>query len=107
MRPGCLANCARPCLPRRTSDGARDYLEFMGEGERRSLCVKTSAPRRELPHARARVRARLDALSGGAFAETKPPSATAKTCTVPRFELTQPPSAANAFVDELLTLLGN
>lgn len=93
-------------LPER-SDGAGDYLEFMGEGDRRSLCVKTYAPRGELPGSRALVRTRLDALPDRPFVETKPPSARAKTCTVVRFELNEPPTSASGLVDELLFLLGD
>jgi hypothetical protein len=84
----------------RASRRHRDYLKFMGEGSRRSLCIKIYAPAGGLASSRARVRTRLDALPADAFIETKAPSTTAKTCTVARFDLHEPPVAANRLVDQ-------
>jgi hypothetical protein len=83
-----------------------DYLEFMGEGERRSLCVKTwAAP------GSTRLRERRERLIE-LFAETagqgptRQPSAKAKTCTAVRFPLDgKLPGEAAALVDELVARL--
>jgi hypothetical protein len=86
-------------------DGSGDYLEFMGEGDRRSLCIKTYAPKGLLTASRARSRGRVDQLDGDAFVETKAPDANAKTCTVVRFELHDPPAAVTELVDRLIGVL--
>jgi hypothetical protein len=63
-----------------------DYLELMGEGSRRSLCVKTYAPpgTGELPTAKERLSELLRDLPS---APVRRPRANAKTCTAVRFPL--------------------
>jgi hypothetical protein len=51
-------------LPGHT-DGTGDYLEFMGEGDRRSLCIKTHAPRWLLHLALACTRTRAPRRAAG------------------------------------------
>lgn len=77
------------------------YLEFMGEGPRRSLCAKTWAPSGEsLLTSRPRLLALLDGLGGQ---PVKLPSATAKTCTAARFRLDDlSPADASRLVDRLV-----
>jgi len=85
------------------SDGCGDYLEFMGEGDTRSLCVKTYAPSGALHASRARV---CDRLTGLQRHDTKQPGASSKTCTAARFPLhDRTPAEAAALVDTLLVRL--
>lgn len=71
-------------------DGNRsgDYLEFMGEGERRRLCVKTFAPpgSGQLTVARNRLWADLCDLTPAPY-PVQGPSNKDKTCTAARWEL--------------------
>ena len=78
-----------------------DYLEFMGEHDRRSLCVKTYAPPNtgELLTARARLR---DLLGDYKTPSPKRPAAKDKTCTAAKWWLDDlTPEQASALVDEL------
>ena len=67
-------------------DGTRDYLEFMGQGADRSLCVKTWAEEGSglLSGSRDRLSAALEGLAGES---TRKPAGSAKTCTVAKFPL--------------------
>lgn len=74
-----------------TEDRAKrtgDYLEFMGEGRNRSLCVKTFGPTELLLERCLRLRELTDPIQRDIQrAPLRRPSARAKTCTVARFEL--------------------
>ncbi len=86
-------------------DGTGDYLEFIGQGDIRSLCVKTYAPAGSgrLPAARERIRERLDGLP---WRDSKAPSAKDKTCTAARFSLEElRPVEAAQLVEMLLDRL--
>lgn len=84
-----------------------DYLEFMGEGERRSLCVKTYAPAGvgTLARARERLQDLFDDFAGA----TRPrgrTSANDKTCTAVRWSLEdQLPSEAAALIESVVDRL--
>jgi hypothetical protein len=84
-----------------TGPRSSDYLEFMGEHDRRSLCVKTAAPPRtgELMAARARLRA---LLSDYDTPVPRRPAAKDKTCTAAKWWLDDvTPEQASALADEL------
>lgn len=67
-------------------DGTGDYLEFMGKGARRSLCVKTWANQGSglLPGSRNRL---IDLLVDLGPRTIKAPRGSAKTCTAAKFPL--------------------
>lgn len=78
-----------------------DYLEFMGEGDRRSLCVKTYAPPGTGALAASRARLR-ELLADSGTPDPKRPSAKDKTCTAARWWLDdKTPQEASALVDDL------
>lgn len=91
---------------RQGPDGTGDYMEFMGEGKRRSLCVKTYAPSDALPAARASVRRRMSIFAADSFTEVRPPTRQAKTCTVVRFDLSgRTPTDASNLADQIMAAL--
>lgn len=88
-------------------DTEGDYLEFMGEGGRRSLCVKTYAPPGALPVRRERL---VELLTDHPYKPETPrhPGARRKTCTAARFPLDGiPPEKAAGLVDDLLTTMAH
>jgi hypothetical protein len=93
-----------PLLTRwiRPREDSGDYLEFMGEGPRRSLCVKTWADPSSgsLEENRRSLIESLDGLGG---AVPRQPSGRAKTCTAVRFPLSgMRPAEAAALVEKLI-----